>query len=108
MQTGQDPAVAEVTGTFTRAYVWGMVPYVVFENAKRCLQVTEDIDPMNGGLQLQLPACVDSTKKIESCFCVGHYPIERRLSFAAARRAANYYMSTYYYRPTTVDRDEIF
>ncbi|CAM9739756.1 unnamed protein product [Ascophyllum nodosum] len=38
LMLGQDPAVAEVTGTFTRAYVWGMVPYVVFENAKRCLQ----------------------------------------------------------------------
>ena len=37
--TGQQAIIAQVTGTFCRAYLWGMIPYAVFDNLKRCLQV---------------------------------------------------------------------
>ncbi|CAM9377744.1 unnamed protein product [Ectocarpus fasciculatus] len=40
---GQQANVAHVTGTFTRAYLWGMVPYAVYENLKRCLQQAQSV-----------------------------------------------------------------
>lgn len=41
LNTGQQPSVAVGSGLFSRAYLWGMVPYAVFENLKRCLQVSQ-------------------------------------------------------------------
>ncbi|CAM9871755.1 unnamed protein product [Scytosiphon promiscuus] len=39
---GQQANVAHVTGEFSRAYIWGMIPFAVFENLKRCLQAQEE------------------------------------------------------------------
>ncbi|CAM9113335.1 unnamed protein product [Ectocarpus sp. 12 AP-2014] len=40
---GQQENIAHVTGTFTRAYLYGMVPYAVYENLKRCLQQAQSV-----------------------------------------------------------------
>lgn len=39
LTTGQTPDIAHVAGTFSRASLWGMVPYSILDHLKRCLQV---------------------------------------------------------------------
>ncbi|CAM9770731.1 unnamed protein product [Pylaiella littoralis] len=46
LAVGQQPNVAHITGTFSRAYLWGMIPYAVFENLKRCLQAQSVVAPI--------------------------------------------------------------
>eukprot|EP00903_Cladosiphon_okamuranus_P005780 g5728.t1 len=46
LSIGQQPNIAHITGTFARAYLWGMIPFAVFENLKRCLQAQNHVMPV--------------------------------------------------------------
>lgn len=52
---GQNPSIARGAGSFSRGYLWGMAAYSVFENLKRCLQVTHLRSRSSNTMCLALP-----------------------------------------------------